>query len=59
MRILLALVLATIVTPVSAQANSAFFLVQVPTLDEVGLGALIALVAGAAGWAARKHSKRR
>lgn len=56
---MLALVLATIVTPVSAQANSAFFLVQVPTLDEVGLGALIALVAGAAGWAARKHSKRR
>ncbi|MBK7331819.1 MAG: hypothetical protein IPI87_05310 [Betaproteobacteria bacterium] len=30
----------------------------VPTLDEVGLGALIALVAGVAGWAIRKRSRR-
>lgn len=30
----------------------------VPTLDEVGLGALIALVAGVAGWAVRKRTRR-
>lgn len=30
----------------------------VPTLDEVGLGALIALVAGVAGWAVRKRTHR-
>ncbi|MBP8139580.1 MAG: IPTL-CTERM sorting domain-containing protein [Burkholderiales bacterium] len=31
---------------------------SIPTLDEVGLGALIALVAGVAGWAIRKRSRR-
>jgi len=30
----------------------------VPTLDEIGLGALIALVAGVAGWAVRKRTRR-
>lgn len=37
--------------------NLAVF-VPVPTLDEVGLGLLIALVAGVAGWAVRKRTRR-
>ncbi|MBK6804184.1 MAG: IPTL-CTERM sorting domain-containing protein [Betaproteobacteria bacterium] len=47
---------------VSSPAWSAFnnmFVASVPTLDEVGLGALIALVAGVAGWAVRKRSGRK
>ncbi len=40
----------------SAFNGSAF--VQIPTLDEVGLGALIALVAGVAGWAVRRRNRR-
>jgi hypothetical protein len=39
--------------------NAVSFLASVPTLDEVGLGLLIALVAGVAGWAVRKRSGRR
>jgi len=39
--------------------NSASFFTSVPTLDEVGLGVLIALVAGVAGWVVRKRSGRR
>lgn len=31
----------------------------VPTLDEIGLGALIALVAGVAGWSVRKRAGRK
>jgi hypothetical protein len=40
--------------------NGSFFLSfqAVPTLDEVGLGALIALVAGVAGWVIRRRSRR-
>jgi hypothetical protein len=47
---------------VSSPAWSAFnnlFVAPVPTLDEVGLGVLIALVAGVAGWAVRKRSGRK
>jgi hypothetical protein len=40
-------------------ANSLTFLNAIPTLDEVGLGLLIALVAGAAGWAVRRRSARK
>ncbi|HEY8244681.1 MAG: IPTL-CTERM sorting domain-containing protein [Vicinamibacteria bacterium] len=39
--------------------NSLSFLTAIPTLDEVGLGLLIALVAGVAGWAVRKRSGHR
>lgn len=45
----------------STPAWSAFnnlFVAPVPTLDEVGLGALIALVAGIAGWAVRRRNRR-
>ena len=45
--------------PAAAQANDFVFLESVPTLDEVGLGLLIALVAGVAGWVVRKRSGRR
>ena len=31
---------------------------SIPTLDEIGLGALIALVAGVAGWAVRRGSRK-
>ena len=31
---------------------------SIPTLDEIGLGALIALVAGVAGWAVRRRSRK-
>ena len=41
-----------------AWANDAIFLAAVPTLDEVGLGALIAAVAAAAGWAVRRRRRR-
>lgn len=34
--------------------NAVFF--TVPTLDEVGIGALVALVGGVAGWAIRRRS---
>ena len=46
----------------SSPAWSAFnnqSLASVPTLDRVGLGALITLVAGVAGWAVRKRSGRK
>lgn len=59
MRTLLAIAAAIAATPVAALANNAFFFVKVPTLDEVGLATLIALVAGVAGWAARQRSKRK
>ena len=45
--------------PAWAAANaSAFLYAPVPTLDETGLGALIALVAGVAGWALRRRGRR-
>ena len=53
--------LVVLLAPVPALAggtNSANFFVGVPTLDEVGLGVLIALVAGIAGWAVRRRSRR-
>lgn len=59
MRTLVAVAAAVAATPAAALANNAFFFTQVPTLDEVGLATLIALVAGVAGWAARQRSKRK
>ena len=44
--------------PAFAQFNEANFFQSVPTLDEVGLGALIALVAGVAGWAIRRSKRK-
>jgi hypothetical protein len=41
-----------------AGMNGAVFFASVPTLDEVGLGALIALVAGVAGWAVRGRTRK-
>ena len=42
----------------AGQTNSAFFFIEVPTLDEVGLAALIATVAGVAGWVVRRRGLR-
>lgn len=42
----------------SAVNGSAFLQHPIPTLDEFGLGALIALVAGVAGWAIRLRGRR-
>ena len=39
-----------------AGQNGMVFFQSVPTLDEIGLGVLIALVAGVAGWAVRRGS---
>lgn len=41
-----------------AGENGSIFFQSVPALDEVGLGALIALVAAAAGWAVRRRHRR-
>jgi hypothetical protein len=46
-------------SPAWGLINNAFMFQQVPTLDEIGLGALIALVAGVAGWTVRKRSGRK
>lgn len=40
-----------------AGTNNAVFL-AVPTLDEVGIGVLIALVAGVAGWSVRRRERK-
>jgi len=40
-----------------AGTNNAVFL-AVPTLDEVGIGVLIALVAGVAGWSVRRRGRK-
>lgn len=54
----IALVLAAALpAPAWAAINGAVFF-SVPTLDEVGLGVLIALVAGVAGWAVRRRTRR-
>lgn len=58
-RVLVALGIAAAATPAVAAFNNATFFNSVPTLDEIGLATLIALVAGVAGWAARQRSKRR
>ena len=58
-RIVSILALTSVAVPAwSAVNGSAFVQASIPTLDEVGLGALIALVAGVAGWAIRKRSRR-
>jgi len=50
-------VLATLGAPAWAGKNGADFFSTIPTLDELGLGLLIALVAGVAGWAAGRRHK--
>jgi len=53
------LVALGLVAPVAhAGINDGFFFQTIPTLDEVGLGLLIALVAGIAGWAVRRKSRK-
>jgi hypothetical protein len=52
-------VLASLSSTASAAANNLILLSAIPTLDEVGLGVLIALVGGAAGWAVRRRHHRR
>ena len=60
MKALAAALAAVASTTVNAGVfNSLNFLVAIPTLDEIGLGLLIALVAGVAGWAVRKRGGRR
>ena len=51
--------LISIAAPAWSAANGSAFLQQpIPTLDEFGLSALIALVAGVAGWAIRRRGRR-
>jgi hypothetical protein len=57
MKRLAVVVFATLAVPATAVNNAVFFQ-SVPTLDEFGLGLLIALVAGVAGWAVRRRSRR-
>lgn len=52
------LVLCALALPAWAGANSAVFLTDIPTLDEVGLGALIAIMAGVAGWSVRRRLRK-
>jgi len=54
----LAAAVATLAAPAMAGINSGSFFASIPALDEVGLGILIALVAGAAGWAVRRRSRK-
>lgn len=49
--------LAASSAPAWSAVNGLVF-VSVPTLDEAGLGLLIALVAGVAGWVVRKRTGR-
>ena len=51
-------ILAVVASPAFAGTNGMTFFTAVPTLDEFGLGALIALIAGVAGWAVRRRSRR-
>lgn len=57
-RITAMLVLFAFALPAWAGANSLVFLTAVPTLDEVGLGALIAVIAGVAGWSVRRRLRK-
>ena len=58
-RIVSFLALTSVAAPAWSAANAmAFVYPSIPTLDEIGLGALIALVAGVAGWSIRKRSRR-
>lgn len=52
-------VVAALPLPAWAALNSSTFFTAIPTLDEVGLGVLIALVAGVAGWAVRRRKGNR
>lgn len=54
----LAAVVATLAAPAQAGINSGSFFSSIPALDEIGLGILIALVAGAAGWAVRRRNRK-
>ncbi|HEY8244679.1 MAG TPA: IPTL-CTERM sorting domain-containing protein [Casimicrobiaceae bacterium] len=59
MRRLALATLATFAAPAWAGGtNGAIFFQSIPTLDEVGLAALIALVAGVAGWAAGRRTRK-
>lgn len=51
----LGIALASVAGPALAQFNSVTFINNIPTLDEFGLTALIALVAGVGGWLARRR----
>lgn len=53
-----AILAASLAAPARAGTNSLVFLNAIPTLDEIGLGTLIALVAAAAGWAVRRRHRR-
>jgi exosortase sorting signal-containing protein len=57
-RILTTIILLAVALPAWAGANGLVFLQSVPTLDEVGLGALIALMAGVAGWSVRRRLRK-
>ncbi|HEY8244678.1 MAG TPA: hypothetical protein VII68_14530 [Casimicrobiaceae bacterium] len=57
-RLFAAVVLATLAAPAWAGKNGGSFFQSIPTLDEVGLAALIALVAGVAGWAAGRRARK-
>jgi len=57
-RCITAAALAAFATSAWAGTNGALFFASIPTLDEVGLAALIALVAGVAGRAAARRSRR-
>jgi hypothetical protein len=59
MRSAFAALVATTIAPVQAGTlNGLIFFSSIPTLDEVGLGILIALVAAVAGWAVRRRGRR-
>ncbi|HET9339162.1 MAG TPA: IPTL-CTERM sorting domain-containing protein [Casimicrobiaceae bacterium] len=53
-----AALVAAFAAPARAGTNNLSFFTSVPTLDEIGLGVLIALVAAAAGWAVRRRGRR-
>jgi len=53
-----ATVVAALAFPAWAGINGSAFFQSIPTLDEVGLAALIALVAGVAGWAAGRRGRK-
>jgi hypothetical protein len=57
-RLILAVAASLLAAPALAQFNQLNFLQSVPTLDEIGLGALIALVGGVAGWAIRRSRRK-
>jgi exosortase sorting signal-containing protein len=57
-RITAMLILFALALPAWAGANSLVFLTSVPTLDEAGLGALIAIIAGVAGWSVRRRLRK-